>query len=554
MSSILEGLYKEEEQSAESELRRKLEKVESILGRSTDRNGRQFNQAIQDITKNIKYLEQDELVFEIYSKMRGMAEAIGMDVSDGSPYDDEEDAVREAFNNLEAVVYNMEEPFEDYVRGLQTEVEELELDEGMYDQEAFDNIFKDRKDKGTMERPKARPTRPKPKDTGMYNQPNKADKDKEGEQLTEAQFDEAAGEKDACYHKVKSRYKVWPSAYASGALVKCRKVGAKNWGKTTTKEDEELDEAGTNCWKGYEKKGTKKMFGKTVNNCVKKESVEAVDEDLKAWFGKGKDGGAGGGGWDAYDGSGNRTGKCGDSKGKAKPKCLSKSKAASLRSSGGKKAIGAAVKKKRRNDPNKNRKGKAKNVSSKTNESRILQGLTEGLNTPTPFQIVQDVYKNKQHQKIDGVVMDLFTASALVNAYDQINDANKKKMENADIAMLGKMASKIFELSESMELEEGNGNIRMGILGMLLVSGIWQIDRNMAEKIWDNSHQLQQLTQVYAKANECGDKEKMKDVKRRIANHKTRLDIGKGDVDFDGLPGNDDIKDIGYATQSCDIR
>ena len=38
-----------------------------------------------------------------------------------------------------------------------------------------------------------------------------------------------AGKKDACYNKVKSRYKVWPSAYASGALVKCRKVGAKNW-------------------------------------------------------------------------------------------------------------------------------------------------------------------------------------------------------------------------------------------------------------------------------------------------------------------------------------
>jgi hypothetical protein len=39
--------------------------------------------------------------------------------------------------------------------------------------------------------------------------------------------------KDACYHKVKSRYKVWPSAYASGALSKCRKVGAKNWGNTS---------------------------------------------------------------------------------------------------------------------------------------------------------------------------------------------------------------------------------------------------------------------------------------------------------------------------------
>ena len=52
------------------------------------------------------------------------------------------------------------------------------------------------------------------------------------EMMTEAQFDEAAGEKDACYRKVKSRYKVWPSAYASGALVKCRKVGASNWGNS----------------------------------------------------------------------------------------------------------------------------------------------------------------------------------------------------------------------------------------------------------------------------------------------------------------------------------
>jgi hypothetical protein len=45
-------------------------------------------------------------------------------------------------------------------------------------------------------------------------------------------LDEKEGKKDACYHKVKSRYKVWPSAYASGALVKCRKVGAKNWGNS----------------------------------------------------------------------------------------------------------------------------------------------------------------------------------------------------------------------------------------------------------------------------------------------------------------------------------
>ena len=41
--------------------------------------------------------------------------------------------------------------------------------------------------------------------------------------------------KDACYHKVKSRYSVWPSAYASGALAKCRKVGAANWGNKSKK-------------------------------------------------------------------------------------------------------------------------------------------------------------------------------------------------------------------------------------------------------------------------------------------------------------------------------
>ena len=96
------------------------------------------------------------------------------------------------------------------------------------------------------------------------------------------------GEKDACYHKVKSRYSVWPSAYASGALVKCRKVGAKNWGNKSKKEEfegnkslQEFQEAGKKCWKGYEKKGTQTLFGKTYNRCVKKEENEI--EEGAAW-------------------------------------------------------------------------------------------------------------------------------------------------------------------------------------------------------------------------------------------------------------------------------
>ena len=91
-----------------------------------------------------------------------------------------------------------------------------------------------------------------------------------------------SGTKDACYHKVKSRYSVWPSAYASGALVKCRKVGAANWGNKSKNEGfspmqvAALEAAGMieikegkKCWKGYKKAGTQKLFGKTYNRCVK---------------------------------------------------------------------------------------------------------------------------------------------------------------------------------------------------------------------------------------------------------------------------------------------
>ena len=160
---------------------------------------------------------------------------------------------------------------------------------------------------------------------------------------------------------------------------------------------------GTRCWKGYMRKGFKTMFGKRVPNCVKRENkfhvldkfeqsvFETEDESmainfirknydalntcelheshhsgLRAWFGKGKKGGAGGGGWDRYNTKGERIGKCGDrKKGEGKPKCLSKARAASLRASGGKKAIAAAVRRKRKKDKNPERRGKAINVRNK---------------------------------------------------------------------------------------------------------------------------------------------------------------------------------------------
>ena len=66
----------------------------------------------------------------------------------------------------------------------------------------------------------------------------------EEEDLTEGKDKKGkgSGTKDACYHKVKSRYSVWPSAYASGALVKCRKVGAANWGNKSESVEYEVNE------------------------------------------------------------------------------------------------------------------------------------------------------------------------------------------------------------------------------------------------------------------------------------------------------------------------
>jgi hypothetical protein len=105
-------------------------------------------------------------------------------------------------------------------------------------------------------------------------------------------------------------------------------------------------------------------------HCAGRKKNEDLEENLRDWFGKGKAGGAGGGGWDRYNTKGERIGKCGDRKpGEGKPKCLSKSRAASLRSSGGKSAIATAVRRKRDKDTDPNRSGAAQNVASRAKKS-----------------------------------------------------------------------------------------------------------------------------------------------------------------------------------------
>ena len=114
-----------------------------------------------------------------------------------------------------------------------------------------------------------------------------------------------SGKKDACYHKVKSRYSVWPSAYGSGALVKCRKVGAANWGTKTEEthmhEEERYcplcDKRETRSQCSYGEKAWDKVSVKdeeysmarselkTIEDAVKriKSKVARGEGDLEAW-------------------------------------------------------------------------------------------------------------------------------------------------------------------------------------------------------------------------------------------------------------------------------
>ena len=142
-----------------------------------------------------------------------------------------------------------------------------------------------------------------------------------GEMVSEELMNE---KKDACYYKVKSRYKVWPSAYASGALVKCRNKGASNWGNGGKKNESSI-----------------------------LEGIEQADESLHDWFNKEK--------WVRMDTKGNIKGPCAKEPGEGKPKCLPQSKAHSL----GKKGRASAAQRKRREDPNPDRSGKAINVNTK---------------------------------------------------------------------------------------------------------------------------------------------------------------------------------------------
>jgi ribosomal protein S4 len=73
--------------------------------------------------------------------------------------------------------------------------------------------------------------------------------------------------KDACYRKVKARYRVFPSAYASGAIAKCRKVGAANYGtggKKKKKKKSKRADGGIELAEGTRQRSKRPFRGKAI--------------------------------------------------------------------------------------------------------------------------------------------------------------------------------------------------------------------------------------------------------------------------------------------------
>jgi hypothetical protein len=72
---------------------------------------------------------------------------------------------------------------------------------------------------------------------------------------------------------------------------------------------------------------------------------------------------------------------------------------------------------------------------------------------------VKEIDSKKSAAKIDGVMVDSFTASAISQIYDKVNDANKKKMEKLPIIKLANLAMKMMQkndyVPEEVDLDEG---------------------------------------------------------------------------------------------------
>ena len=97
--------------------------------------------------------------------------------------------------------------------------------------------------------------------------------------------------------------------------------------------------------------------------------------------------------------------------------------------------------------------------------SNYRKTMTEALREMYPLNEsvidkVKEIASKKSAAKIGGVMVDSFTASAISQIYDKVNDANKKKMEKLPITKLANLAFKMMQKNEYVPEEIGRASCR----------------------------------------------------------------------------------------------
>jgi len=136
------------------------------------------------------------------------------------------------------------------------------------------------------------------------------------------------------------------------------------------------------------------------------------------------------------------------------------------------------------------KKNKVVVIDKKDQDKYMKQGweLAEEVNLDeSVIDKVKEIDRKKSAKKIDGVMVDSFTASAISQVYDMVNAANKKKMEKLPIIKLADLAMKIIKhgeefVPEEVELDEGSVTVDLENDDPKLLKDI----KRMGLKIKDN--------------------------------------------------------------------
>ena len=96
-----------------------------------------------------------------------------------------------------------------------------------------------------------------------------------------------------------------------------------------------------------------------------------------------------------------------------------------------------------------------RNALVKVGHGKLLVQSVEIDEESKYVKVARDVVKKKSAKKVDGVLLDLFTASAIVKVYDAVNSKNKKKMDGLKLKQLSDIAFRAMK-KEEVDLDESD--------------------------------------------------------------------------------------------------